>query len=355
MTPNVEKTLTESQEWLKENTKRYAFKKLEREIVETRVCVECGTCVSNCPVDALTGEMVDNHYVPQLTGKCTSCGICYAMCPRSLTLFSDLIGEYMSIWRAKRVKGNGKQQDGGVASSLIAAGLKNRTLDAGVVAVHTEQPWLPRAATVTTQEEVLNTGGTIYSHIPNVAGMMDAFEHGHSKVAVVGTACNIDALNRLQSHPAGFLAIDKDTEIVKIGLFCMESFDYEKLKLFLKQNGIDIKSVTRMAITGGKFIITTSEGNQEWPVADLNDAAAKSCSYCHDLTAKHADISCGNIGSDEGYTTVIVRTKKGERFLLDCVKEGFIEAEPLEESSIQTIANVARSKAIRYYKMEPAH
>jgi coenzyme F420 hydrogenase subunit beta len=110
-----------------------------------------------------------------------------------------------------------------------------------------------------------------------------------------------------------------------------------------------------MAIAGGKFTVTINGEEHEWPVADLDVAAAKSCSYCHDLTAKNADITCGNIGSAEGYTTVIVRTEKGEKLLLQCVKEGMIEAEPLEEKMIRIIGNVARSKANRYYKMEPAH
>ncbi|MFW9848521.1 MAG: Coenzyme F420 hydrogenase/dehydrogenase, beta subunit C-terminal domain [Candidatus Thorarchaeota archaeon] len=355
MTPDVEATLTKSQEWLKENTKRYAFKKLEREIVQTEVCVECGTCVSNCPVDAISGEWIDNKYVPSLTGKCISCGICYAMCPRTKMLPTQLIGEYKTIWRAKRVEEGGNRQDGGVATALIAAGLRMKTLDAAVVATHGTEKWRPLAMVATKAEEVLNSGGTIYTHIPIVAGMMEAFVNGHSKIAVVGTACNIDALHRLQTHTAGFLAMDGDADVTKVGLFCMESFDYERLKNFLKDNKIDIQKVDRMAIAGGKFMIRLNGENQEWPVADLDSAAAKSCSYCHDLTAKNADISCGNIGSDEGYTTVIVRTEKGEKLFLQCVKEGLIEAEPLEEKAVQTIGNVARSKATRYYKMTSPH
>ncbi|MCK5151889.1 MAG: Coenzyme F420 hydrogenase/dehydrogenase, beta subunit C-terminal domain [Candidatus Thorarchaeota archaeon] len=355
MTPDVEGSLEISQEWLKENTKRYAFKKLEREIIKTEVCVECGLCVANCPVDAITGERVDNKYVPQLTGKCTSCGICYAMCPRTKILPEQLLGEYKTIWRAKRTTEGGKRQDGGVATALMAAGLRKKSLDAAVVAIQGENPWLPETLIATTEEDVLGSGGTIYTHTPIVAGMMKAFREGDSKVAVVGTACNLDAITRLQIHTAGYLSVDKDADVTKLGLFCMESFDYDRLKTYLKDNGIDIQKVTRMAIAGGKFTVSDGDEQHEWPVKDLDVAAAKSCSYCHDLTAKNADISCGNIGSDEGYTTVIVRTDKGEKFLLQCVKEGLIEAEPLEEKAIRIIGNVARSKATKYYKMKPVH
>jgi len=355
MTPNVEKTLELSQNYLKENTKRYAFKKLEREIIKTEVCVECGTCVSNCPVDALTGEHIEGRYIPKLTGECTSCGICYAMCPRTKMLSEQLIGEYTTIWKAQSSASSGKRQDGGVASALLAAGLRKKTIDACVVAMHSETPWLPKTVVATSEEDALNSGGTIYIHTQPIAGMLEAFKQGHSKVAVVGTACNIDAITKLQTHPGGFLSLNNDVDVIKIGLFCMESFDYERLNAFLKKDSIDLKDVSRMTIASGKFIVATTTGDHEWPVVDLNEAAAKSCSYCHDLTAMNADITCGNIGSPEGYTTVIVRTKKGEKFFLQCVKEGLIEAEPLEEKPIQIIRNVARNKAIRYYKMDPAH
>ncbi|MDF1541016.1 MAG: Coenzyme F420 hydrogenase/dehydrogenase, beta subunit C-terminal domain, partial [Candidatus Thorarchaeota archaeon] len=297
MKPDVTKTLELSQSYLKENTKRYAFKKLEREIVKTQVCVECGTCVSNCPVDALTGEHVEGRYVPTLTGDCVSCGICYAMCPRTKMLSENLIGDFLTIWKAQSSADSGTRQDGGVASALLAAGLRKGTIDAGVVAMHSDTPWLPKTVIATSEEEALSSGGTIYIHTQPIAGMMDAFKQGHSKVAVVGTACNIDALTRLETHPGGFLSQSKDVDVTKIGLFCMESFDYNRLNTFLKDGGIEIKDVSRMTIASGKFVVTTSNGDQEWPVADLNEAAAKSCSYCHDLTAMNADITCGNIGS----------------------------------------------------------
>ena len=54
----------EIQKVLKEKTKRYAFKKLEREVIATGACVECGSCVAGCPVDAITGKLVENKYVP---------------------------------------------------------------------------------------------------------------------------------------------------------------------------------------------------------------------------------------------------------------------------------------------------
>jgi coenzyme F420 hydrogenase subunit beta len=90
-------------------------------------------------------------------------------------------------------------------------------------------------------------------------------------------------------------------------------------------------------------------------VKELDPIAASSCAYCLDFTGKNSDISCGNIGSDEGWTTVIVRTKKGEEAFQGALKAGLIEAEELEPKKVQTVANSARFKKNKYFKLNPDH
>lgn len=356
MTPDIDKSLERSQHWLKQNIKRYAFKKLEREIIKTGVCTECGTCVANCPVDAISGIREENKYVPTLTGKCIACGICYEMCPRTVTLTEDLIGNYRSAWKARSVDLDNNKQDGGVVSALLYYALKEEIIDAAVAACHSKDtPWLPEATTFLKPDEVLKCAGTIYTHAPIVGELMSALRVGHSAVAVVGTSCNLDGITQLQEHPGGTLNTDLRSSVLKIGLFCMESFDYNGLVDFLKTNDVDIGDVHRMAIAKGKFKVFTDESEKEWPVSDLDSFASTSCAYCHDLTTKQSDISCGNIGSGSGWTTVLVRTERGEHLFQEAAESGIIEAESLEAKPLQIIANVARSKAMRYYSMERSH
>lgn len=58
-------------------------------------------------------------------------------------------------------------------------------------------------------------------------------------------------------------------------------------------------------------------------VKDLDCAAEKACNYCGDFTAQFADISIGSVGSKKGYSTVIVRSKVGDKLLrnLDAAME----------------------------------
>ncbi|MFW9805908.1 MAG: coenzyme F420 hydrogenase/dehydrogenase beta subunit N-terminal domain-containing protein, partial [Candidatus Thorarchaeota archaeon] len=245
-----------SEAWLKENTKRFAFKKLEKEVIQTGACVECGSCVTGCPVDALTGERIDGKYVPTLTGKCTACGICYAMCPRSFVLEPDTIGDFISVWQVRSL-GEHSRQDGGAVTAILGLMLENKEIEAAIVVGQEDgKPWMPVAKKVTDKKELLESGGTIYTHAQVIGELLNSYKENLSSLAVVGTACNIDAVSRMQAHPGGLFNIDPKMSVFKVSLFCMESFDYEGLLKFLKGEGISINEVERFAIAKGNFMVT---------------------------------------------------------------------------------------------------
>ncbi len=354
MTRNHNAAVEKSQAWLKENVKRYAFKKLEREIIKTGACVECGSCVEGCPIDVLTGEYIEGKYTPTLIGKCNACGICYAMCPRTFYVKEVNVGDYLSAWKVRSL-GDHPRQDGGGVTAILSHMLDSGAIEGAVVVGQSDRPWMPAAKLVKDKTELLESGGTIYTHAPIVQEMLKGFKEGMSSLAVVGTACNIDAVNKMQTHPAGLFQVDKKARVFRISLFCMESFDYEKLKGFLKKEKVNIDKVDRFAISKGQFKITIGDDEKSWPVADLNAIAATSCSYCHDLTGMNSDISCGNIGSDEGWTTVLIRSAHGEKVFKEVVKAGLVEAEKIEDKAFAAVVNTARSKRNRQYKLEPHH
>jgi coenzyme F420 hydrogenase subunit beta len=135
----------------------------------------------------------------------------------------------------------------------------------------------------------------------------------------------------------------------------MESFDYMDTVGFLKKAGIDIAKVTRFAIAGGKFTVIVGSEEHSWPVGDLDSATASSCAYCQDFTGKYSDLSCGNIGSDEGWTTVLVRTERGEKVIKGALNEGIIEGELLDSDAILSVMNSARFKMNKYYQLNAKH
>ncbi len=347
MTDPLDSVLQETRAWFKENAKRFAFKKLEREIIKTQICVECGTCVSVCPVHAISGEWIDDRFVPTLTGECVSCGLCYAFCPRTFSLRGDLLGEVQGIYRVRTVHGETRGQNGGAVTSLLQYLLGEHLIDAAVIAQSGEKTWRPHPAVITDPDQIY--GGTFYVHVPVVEGLMEAIAKGHRMIAIVGTSCDIDAVEKLTHAPEGVLTRSSDLEILRMGLFCMDSFDYSRLGSFLQENGIDIEGVKKFEIAKGKFRVLTDGNTSEWQIAELEYLMNKSCHYCYDLTCEKADISFGNIGSDDEWTTVIVRSERGRQLFEQLKSSGRIEVEELEQKAVFVIEMIARMKMKRKY------
>jgi coenzyme F420 hydrogenase subunit beta len=65
------------------------------------------------------------------------------------------------------------------------------------------------------------------------------------------------------------------------------------------------------------------------------------CHYCGDFTARFADISVGSVGSKKGYSTVIVRSKAGEKLVknFDAAKEN------VDKPEIVRLAKFKRERA----------
>ena len=47
-------------------------------IIDPEKCVACGSCVIYCPVNAISGERKQVHFIDQ--AKCIKCGACMEKC-----------------------------------------------------------------------------------------------------------------------------------------------------------------------------------------------------------------------------------------------------------------------------------
>ena len=60
------------------------------------------------------------------------------------------------------------------------------------------------------------------------------------------------------------------------------------------------------------------------PFELMDEVARPACFACSDFANEYADISCGGLGSPDGYTTVMVRTSIGERVYNGAKQKRFI-------------------------------
>jgi len=333
--------------------KKDSFGMLMKEIVRTGICTECGTCAAVCPVlewDDLVGQ-------PKLIGKCNGCGICYNQCPRTITDPYQLMGDFRTGYVANtnipEVIGG---QDGGTVTSILCYLFDEHLIDAAIVTMKdANNPWHPVAQIITSKDDAIKSSGSIYSHSQTVEALMDAVRQDFRSIAFVGTPCNIDAVAKMFDSPTGMLKYFMRCHVLKIGLFCMDSFAPEAIYPFFEKEGIDLSKVIKMDINKGKFHLyydPQGEPIKSYTIKQLDKFKSSSCNFCIDLTAEHADISIGSVGSGANKNTVFSRTGIGTEIMEDAAEKGYIKIEPFNAINLNAVLFLAKLKKVSQYTIQ---
>ncbi|MFX0081087.1 MAG: Coenzyme F420 hydrogenase/dehydrogenase, beta subunit C-terminal domain [Candidatus Hodarchaeota archaeon] len=355
---NTEKTETQydySFEYIQKKLegKKDSFGMLMKEIVRTGICTECGTCAAVCPVlewDDIAGQ-------PKLTGKCTGCGICYNQCPRTITDPYILMGVFKTGYVANtnipEVIGG---QDGGTVTSLLCYLFDEHLIDAAIVTMKDpSKPWHPVAQIITNKEDAIKASGSIYSHSQTVEALMDAVRQDFRSIAFVGTPCNIDAVTKMFDSPTGMLKYFMRCHVLKIGLFCMDSFAPEAIYPFFEKEGIDLSKVQKMDINKGKFHLyydPQEDPVKSYTIRQLDKFKSSSCNFCTDLTAENADISVGSVGSGANKNTVFARSGIGTEIIEDAAEKGYLKIETFNAINLNAVLFLAKLKKVSQYTIQ---
>ena len=158
------------------------------------------------------------------------------------------------------------------------------------------------------------------------------------RIAMVGTPCEIMAASKLQHYT--------DSPIdVKLGLFCMENFSYKYFVNLLKEYDLKMDDIEKFQIAKGfVFLLLKTKETVKIPLSVAQRIIRKNCNICVELTSETSDISIGSIGSEDGWSTLIIRTQKGEEIVNGAIKQKFIEAKDLNESQFSLLNKIAASK-----------
>jgi coenzyme F420 hydrogenase subunit beta len=333
--------------------KKDSYGMLIKEIVRTGICTECGTCAAVCPVlewDPIVGQ-------PKLIGKCTGCGICYNQCPRTITNPVQLIGEFKGGFVANtnipEVIGG---QDGGTVTSLLCYLFDEHLIDAAIVTMKDpNKPWYPVAQIITNKDDAIKSSGSIYAHSQTVDALMDAIRADYRSIAFVGTPCNIDAVDKMFNSPSGMLHFFMRAHVLKIGLFCMDSFSTEALYAKFENDGINLANISKMDINKGKFHLyyeDQKEPIKSYTIKSLQKYKSSSCGFCTDLTAENADISVGSVGSGDKKNTVFARTGIGVEIIEDAAKKGYLKIDSYNAINLDAVLNLAKMKKVSQYNIQ---
>jgi len=264
-------------------------------------CVGCGACAIVCPTDS---KKVRINTYPMLEEDIKEAEEQFLNGTRD-----ELLGVHTEIFAAKSsIDG----QDGGMATALLLSGFEKGLFDAAIVVKRTVG-YKAEAIIAETADEILNARGTKYSRVKMMSKVGELVEKGKKKIAIVGTPCEVRTGRKIQQQ---LLSKYPDLEVTIVGLFCFEAFDYDKLKEETKRLlGVDLDKAEKTQIQKGKFIVQIGGKEYSAKVKEFHNAIQGGCAYCNDFVARLSDVSVGSVGSNDGYSTVIVRSDRGKKLL----------------------------------------
>ncbi len=268
----------------------------------------------------------------------------------------NFLGSYKSCVAARStdkeiLKGS---QDGGIVTQMFAYALEAGIIDGAIVAGPSDEPWKPRPMVAMCKEDLMAARGTKYNLCPSVSFIKEATRsYGLDKVGIVGVPCQVQAVRKGQLYPAGLRDVPDSIALV-LGIFCMENFSYQSIQQLVEDHaGVKLESVKKMEIGKGKFTVYTQRGaSVGLPLKVTHKYNQPGDHVCLDYVAEWADVSTGSVGSPDGWSTVFVRTKKGEDVWAKAMAAGCFETKPIEQvkPGLELVTKLATEKITKNRK-----
>jgi coenzyme F420 hydrogenase subunit beta len=342
------------------NKKIMGQNELQKKVLETGLCTNCGACVNLCPY---TVSYKDHTILLDPCGR--EEGRCYAFCPRTPTDLQALRQRYdpqdltpelgalraFYLTRAADEKVRQSSQHGGTVTTLVSLALEEGIIDTAILAQE-GAGFLPEGIAVHRVSEVKKRGKSRFVVSPNLAAFHKAAKNSSQKIGVVATPCQAMALAKMQQKPYP----SKDSNIDKlrlvIGLFCGWALSWRELKAFLEKK-FGNNSILRLDIPPSKhncMEIHTSGGIVEIPLEEVTPFVRKSCGYCWDMTAEFSDLSVGSARLPEGWAVargwnqVIVRTSAGQELMDLARARKVLEFREMPEGNLERLKKASLNK-----------
>jgi coenzyme F420 hydrogenase subunit beta len=363
------------------STQQRSFSDLQREIVSTGLCSQCGGCVSFCSANKLGALEVSPEGTPRYSDEdiCLKCGLCYSICTQIDELDQELqekfhwvppMGKYERVASARTTNQEIRNvcTDGGVVTSLLMYMMDYNLIDGAVVSRFTE-PFKRAPVIATDREDILNSAGSDFSastHVGVVGDEYSTYSPGAfalkdlassmraSRLALVGTPCQIHTIGKMQC----LNIVPSDMVKYTIGLFCMENFAFSPLA---KQEieakiGASMEDIKKLNVKEDLIITLTDGRTVHIPFDVIHEFARPACLKCAEFANDFADISVGGLGSLDGYTTVLIRTDVGQgiyqaalrlRYIEEQTYDSYAEKAESQMNMVTKIIDFAKEKRAR--------
>jgi len=322
-----------------------AFNELNDIIIKQGFCTFCGACEAACPVHAIRIVNREIRY-DDCSDFLDLCPICYDICPHTEPLSletmrfvadapfrRDALGYYREILLAQATDPELRElsHSGGVVTAILTQSMRDGMIDSAIVSEAEPYELLklkPQISLV--PDDVLSAVDSKFSPSAVAKAFGRAVrEYGKTKIAFVGVPHQVLAIRKLEAWEHRIM---RSLELT-IGLFCLWAFSLnELLDYFKNEFNIEHSEIKRMDLTD-KYVIHTQDRRVEIPIEEVTPHILNKCRTCIDFTSELADISVGGAHPLSEWSTVIVRTEKGEEVLKRALEAGAIRVRKIEKES----------------------
>jgi dihydroorotate dehydrogenase electron transfer subunit len=338
---------------------------LDSEIIRTGKCVYCGACGAFCANIKFDSQ----KEIPIEDGSCkdsNTCrdgfGLCYNLCPKTgieqipLSILDQwvfskmqdrILGHYLDIVTVQ-LTDKAKEKvpiEAGPITTLLFTAMEAGLIDCSII-TDKDEKFIPFPIIAENQKQIFKGVGYKPSQSPTISLVGDAINREYSDIAVVGTPCQIQSLRKIQYHPIfDYEAYDLIT--LAIGTFCFGTYYNQLITQCFNKYGISAEEIIKVGAdkNGFKMKVYSKSGIKEIPLNYIYEKSIrKACFSCSDYTASFADISVGNIGSEEGWKTLIIRTERGKMIYDLAIEKGFLKAKSIPEINEDLVLEITRCK-----------
>ena len=325
------------------------FSDLILEVQNQGLCHRCGGCVTFCTAINYGALELGEDGKPRYKEmeKCIKCGLCYVICPEIPELEEETkkhvswtapLGPILQLTaaRSKDPEVHAKATDGGVVTTLLLHLLQKGFIEGAIVTkkvgLFRRVPWLARS-----RDEILEAAGfnfdtshgmELYSDIyssysPSITQFKQLADQHLTRVAFVGTPCQINTLRRMEVMGI----VPSDSIKYCLGLFCTGNFVFgqEQWEQLERIGNFKWEEVQKVNVKEELMIHLSNKKVRLIQLDKLDFMKRDACRFCADYSGEFADISFGGLGSAEGWTTVITRTSIGRSLFADALRAAIEE------------------------------
>jgi coenzyme F420 hydrogenase subunit beta len=267
-------------------------------------------------------------YTKEILDSCSFCQkFCEEACPR-LQHWAPLEAQNILAASARGPMRSGAPND--VIRAILAAGRTAGLLD-GILMLDLD-PWdlKPVARIASTVLEVVSAIGPQYLWAPVFDALNEAvFGQGMTNIAIVSTPCAAQAMRKLRSSTNTRLEPYQDAVRLTIAVFCTGIYRPEMInELLVKRLDVMPEQVKRLQFSADREVMQAVlwDGSvRTIPRQQAEGFTRAGCGTCDDYLGESADIAVGTLGAPEGSSTLIARSRVGEKFVRNAIQMNLLE------------------------------